>query len=499
MSDNGELVEVAVITCRAGRRRLAELGRTCMKCVDDYRLKFGSKELVPIMIGGMGVDISTAELALEAARLGGVGHISDAMVNTVADRRFNAKFVKDKLKQYKFNVANSDKSVVRFDLEQLAEATRMHVGRTMEAKQGDGLIFVNCMEKLTMNSPRETLRVRMQGALDAGADGITLAAGLHLGSFALIEDHPRFRDAKLGIIVSSLRALQLFLRKTARCKRLPDYVVVEGPLAGGHLGFGMDWAEYDLATIFAEIHRYLQAEQLDIPLIPAGGIFTGSDAVSFLEQGAAAVQVATRFTVSRECGLPEDVKQRYFEVNEDGIEVNQISPTGYPMRMLSNSPAIGDGIRPNCEAYGYLLDSTGNCSYINAYNREVEANPGVKRISVRDKTCLCTTSIAGPAVITPIASRIPPVACLTAATNCSAPSTSSATISSVPTARSWLPSRALAIDSRVSARSHERALVDAQLSSRLSCRQSRRRSQASDTGAAGALPCPQGQGLLVRG
>ena len=390
MSDNGELVEVAVITCRAGRRRLAELGRTCMKCVDDYRLKFGSKELVPIMIGGMGVDISTAELALEAARLGGVGHISDAMVNTVADRRFNAKFVKDKLKQYKFNVANSDKSVVRFDLEQLAEATRMHVGRTMEAKQGDGLIFVNCMEKLTMNSPRETLRVRMQGALDAGADGITLAAGLHLGSFALIEDHPRFRDAKLGIIVSSLRALQLFLRKTARCKRLPDYVVVEGPLAGGHLGFGMDWADYDLATIFAEIHRYLQAEQLDIPLIPAGGIFTGSDAVSFLEQGAAAVQVATRFTVSRECGLPEDVKQRYFEVNEDGIEVNQISPTGYPMRMLSNSPAIGDGIRPNCEAYGYLLDSTGNCSYINAYNREVEANPGVKRISVRDKTCLCT-------------------------------------------------------------------------------------------------------------
>jgi hypothetical protein len=73
----------------------------------------GAETLVPIMIGGMGVDISTAELALEAARLGGIGHISDAMVNTVADRRFNAKFVKDKLKQYKFNVANSDKSVVR--------------------------------------------------------------------------------------------------------------------------------------------------------------------------------------------------------------------------------------------------------------------------------------------------------------------------------------------------------------------------------------------------
>jgi NAD(P)H-dependent flavin oxidoreductase YrpB (nitropropane dioxygenase family) len=149
-----------------------------MKRVDDFRLRFGNKELVPIVIGGMGVDISTAELALEAARLGGIGHISDAMVNTVADRRFNAKFVKDKLQQYKFNVANSDKSVVRFDLAQLAEATHMHIGRTMEAKRGEGLIFVNCMEKLTMNAPRETLRVRMAAALDAGIDGITLAAGM---------------------------------------------------------------------------------------------------------------------------------------------------------------------------------------------------------------------------------------------------------------------------------------------------------------------------------
>ena len=361
-----------------------------MKRVDDFRLKFGKQELVPIMIGGMGVDISTAELALEAARLGGVGHISDAMVKTVADRRFNTKFVKNKLKQYKFNVANTDKSVVQFDLGELTEATRLHVGKTMEAKRGDGMVFVNCMEKLTMNAPKETLRVRMRAALDAGIDGITLAAGLHLGSFALIEDHPRFRDAKLGIIVSSLRALQLFLRKTSRTNRLPDYIVIEGPLAGGHLGFGMDWAAYDLATIVAEISAFMHAEKLDIPLIPAGGIFTGSDAVAYLENGAAAVQVATRFTVAEECGLPADVQQEYFKASEDTIEVNQISPTGYPMRMLTNSPAIGDGIRPNCEAYGYLLDSAGKCSYIDAYNREVAAHPGEKRISVMDKTCLCT-------------------------------------------------------------------------------------------------------------
>ena len=361
-----------------------------MKCLDDFRLKFGKQELVPIMIGGMGVDISTADLALEAARLGGIGHISDAMVNTVADRRFNAKFVKEKLQQYKFNVSNPDKSVVQFDLGQLAEATRLHVGKTMEAKRGEGMIFVNCMEKLTMNAPKETLRVRLRTALDCGIDGITLAAGLHLGSFALIEDHPRFRDAKLGIIVSSLRALQLFLKKNARLNRLPDYIVIEGPLAGGHLGFGMDWAQYDLATIVAEIAAYLKAEQLDIPLIPAGGIFTGSDATAFLENGAAAVQVATRFTVTEECGLPADVKQEYFKADEDDIVVNEISPTGYPMRMIKSSPGIGDGIRPNCEAYGYLLDASGKCSYVTSYNREVAAHPGARKVQVWDKTCLCT-------------------------------------------------------------------------------------------------------------
>ena len=361
-----------------------------MTCVDDFRLKFGNKELVPIMVGGMGVDISTAELALEAARLGGIGHISDAMVPTVSDSRFNTKFVKDKTKAYKYNVANSDKSEVHFDLVQLADATRNHVGKTMEAKRGSGMVFVNCMEKLTMNGPKETLRVRMSSALDAGIDGMTLSAGLHLGSLALIEDHPRFRDVKVGIIVSSVRALQLFLRKNARLNRLPDYVIVEGPLAGGHLGFGMDWANYDLRTIVNEIHAFMKAEQLNIPVIPAGGIFTGSDAVSYLEQGAAAVQVATRFTVTHECGLPEKVQQEYFKASESDIEVNTISPTGYPMRMLKKSPAIGDGIRPNCEAYGYLLDANGSCAYITAYNREVALHPDAKKIVVMDKTCLCT-------------------------------------------------------------------------------------------------------------
>ena len=359
------------------------------KALNDFRLKLGGKEFVPILVGGMGVDISTAELALEVARLGGIGHISDAMVPTVSDRRFKTHFVQEKQRKYKYNVNSADKTVVKFDLERLAEAQRLHVGRTMDAKKGDGAVFVNCMEKLTMNNPRDTLQTRLHAAMDAGVEGITLSAGLHLGSMELMKDHSRFRDVLLGIIVSSARALRPFLKRAAKYKRLPDYIIVEGPLAGGHLGFGIDdWQEYDLKTIVQDVLIFLKENELDIPVIPAGGVFTGTDAVDFFEAGASAVQVATRFTVTKECGLPDRTKHHYFDAVEDDIVVNTISPTGYPMRMLRQSPGIGSGIRPNCEAFGYILDNNGHCAYVEAYNKELENKP--EKISIPDKTCLCT-------------------------------------------------------------------------------------------------------------
>lgn len=361
-----------------------------MKCVDDFRLVLGGKEYVPIVIGGMGVDISTAELALEAARLGGIGHLSDAMYLDVCDHYHGTSYTEDKANQYRKIIPLKDKSSIVFDLQKVYEGTRMQVEGVMRRKKGPGLIFLNCMEKLTMNASRDTLRARLNGAMDGGIDGITLAAGLHQNTLKLMEDHPRFREVKIGIIVSSHRALQIFIRRSAKLNRLPDYVVVEGPKAGGHLGFGFDdWMNHDLKSIVRDVNAYLEKEGLSIPVIAGGGVFTGSDAVDMLENGASAVQVATRFTITKESGLPDDVKQEYLKAEKDDIEVNMASPTGYPMRMLKKSPALSLGLHPNCEAYGYMLEN-GTCPYVEEYFQEREKNPDNNFMVKTKKTCLCT-------------------------------------------------------------------------------------------------------------
>lgn len=363
-----------------------------MNKVDNFRLQFpnDNKEYVPIMIGGMGVDISTSELALTAANLGGIGHISDALITDVSDRKFDTTFVSDKRKQFKASLNSPDKSLIQFNMIDIRQATKNHIGKTMEAKKGDGLVFVNCMEKLTMNNTRDTLKERLNSALDAGIDGITLSAGLHLNSMAMMQDNKRFHDAKIGIIVSSVRALKPFLQRAKRSNRMPDFIVVEGPLAGGHLGFAMEnWHEFSLPIIFSEVLNFLKEQNLNIPVIPAGGIFTGTDAANYLADGAGAVQVATRFTVTEECGLTYKAKQEYYRAEEDDVEVNTTSPTGYPMRMLRYSPSIGGKMKPNCESLGYLLEN-GTCSYVEAYERAKAASPDGKSFEVFEKTCLCT-------------------------------------------------------------------------------------------------------------
>ncbi|MEZ4755006.1 MAG: nitronate monooxygenase [Bdellovibrionota bacterium] len=184
-----------------------------------------------------------------------------------------------------------------------------------------------------------------------------------------------------------MRALKIFLRSAKRANRYPDYVVVEGPLAGGHLGFGNDWKSIQLKDIVKEVLQYLDDEDLSIPVIPAGGIFTGTDAVEYLEMGAAAVQVATRFTITKECGFPPNVKQKYLRSTEENVVVNSASPTGYLMRMLDYSPSLKPGIKPMCEPFGYALDQNGDCQYLTAYYQP-EAEKKTKA-GEADKMCLC--------------------------------------------------------------------------------------------------------------
>ena len=111
--------------------------------LDDYRLRLGQAEYVPIVVGGMGVDISTAELALEACRLGGIGHISDAMTPFVSDRYFSTKYTKAKSLKNRASRDGIDKTSVRFDYEHLYEAQKRYVENTMARKQGPGAIHIN--------------------------------------------------------------------------------------------------------------------------------------------------------------------------------------------------------------------------------------------------------------------------------------------------------------------------------------------------------------------
>lgn len=357
----------------------------------NLRLTIAGRTLPPLMTGGMGTNISTAGLALAVERLGGIAHLSDAMLPDVADRLFGTRFTAEKAKRLAAERGKTDKSAVRFDVGAVARATKRYVADVMSRATGRGLVLINCMEKLTMNAGADTLRARLTAALDGGIGGITLSAGLHLSSMRLMADHPRFRDAAIGIVVSSSRALALFLKKSAPTGRLPDYVVVEGPLAGGHLGFSAaDWMKFRLEDIVRDVKGLLARSGLSVPVIAAGGIFTGGEARRMIDEtGADGIQAATRFAVTTESGLPYAVKQAYFNAAPEDVLVTAASPTGYPMRMLRQSPALGSDCRPNCEAYGYLLNR-GECSYIREWTRRHAGADGGDPAAPHEKCCLCT-------------------------------------------------------------------------------------------------------------
>ncbi len=210
-------------------------------------------------------------------------------------------------------------------------------------------------------------------AVKAGADIIISGAGLPVSlpeyveeAYREMEETPK-RRIKLAPIVSTAKSAMVICKMWDRkCHTAPDLVVVEGPLAGGHLGFSLDQltqygadtndvpSSYDQAAYDQEIKAILKVVKeygdkygRHIPVVVAGGIYTHEDVMHQIGLGADGVQVATRFVTTEECDAPEVYKQAYISAGKADIVITK-SPVGMPGRAIKNSflTAVGDGIRP---------------------------------------------------------------------------------------------------------------------------------------------------------
>jgi nitronate monooxygenase len=168
-----------------------------------------------------------------------------------------------------------------------------------------------------------------------GAAAIISGAGLPMKLPGIVSD----RHVKLIPIVSSARAAGLICRTwQRRFSRLPDAIVVEGPLAGGHLGFSHEEIEnvenLSLERLVTEV-LVVAREYGGIPVVAAGGIYDGGDIARFLRLGASGVQMATRFVCTHECDASDAYKQAYLDCREKDIVVIH-SPVGMPARVIKN-------------------------------------------------------------------------------------------------------------------------------------------------------------------
>ena len=193
----------------------------------------------------------------------------------------------------------------------------------------DGVIGVNVM--VALSDYDELIRIVAQEQVDFIVSG----AGLPLDLPKLVDND---RIALIPI-VSSARALRIICAKWQRYDRLPDAVVVEGPRAGGHLGFSRAELESNeqvgLEQLVTETIELANTFDPPIPVIAAGGIFDGADIARFLKLGAAGVQMATRFVCTDECDVHERFKAVYLGAS-DGDMTIITSPVGMPARAVNN-------------------------------------------------------------------------------------------------------------------------------------------------------------------
>jgi len=299
-----------------------------------------TKLQLPIIQGGMGIGISNFRLAGTVAKEGGLGVLSSAALDRIVGARHGRKF-------------------------KAREAAAQDV---IDAKaisgNSAGAIGMNVMVAVINQYEDSVL-----GAMDGGVDVIISGAGLPLALPEMVKSHPRKDEVALVPILSSGRAVDVVLKRWARSNRIPDGIVVEGPLAGGHIAWKTREEAKDpknkLENLIEEILEVLNKWKLAIPVFAAGGVYSHNDILKYLKMGCSGVQMGTRFLATFESGANEEYKKMVIDSTEEDIELADRpgSPCGMLFRVLKNSPFYQEALArlrpPKCDK-GYLLNK-GNC------------------------------------------------------------------------------------------------------------------------------------------
>lgn len=275
----------------------------------------------PIIQGGMGVGISLSSLAGAVAKAGGVGIISTAQIGF------------------------KDPDFLKAPLEANLRAIKSEFDKAREIAP-KGIIGFNIMVATRNYAQYVTAAVK------AGADIIISGAGLPINLPELVEG----AKTRIAPIVSTAKSAMVICKMWDRkYKRVPDLVVIEGPLAGGHLGFSLeqlteygadttdvpntykrDLYDEEIRGIMKVVKEYEEKYQKHIPVAIAGGIYTHEDVMHAVELGADAVQVGTRFVTTEECDAPMSYKQAYINATKEDIVITK-SPVGMPGRAIHNA------------------------------------------------------------------------------------------------------------------------------------------------------------------
>lgn len=275
----------------------------------DLSIKIGRHKFkYPIIQGGMGVGISLKNLPIFTSLGGGVPVV--ALIGTcVNEGIFNPTAKQLTSRESIYNLVRQIRTVI-----------------------GNSPLFCNIMYAL---SDYDNI---VKAAIDAGFDGIISGAGLPISLPGLLKEYP---NVAMVPIVSNARVLRLLMHQWKKHYKkviLPDAVILEGPLAGGHLGFKVDdlkKPEMQLENTLLELLQLISDNKWDIPVFPAGGIINGFDSKKYINMGGYGVQVGTRFLLTHQSDASDYQKQLLIQAKDADIIIGD-SPAGYPCRKVFN-------------------------------------------------------------------------------------------------------------------------------------------------------------------